>query len=803
MAPTVPIEYTGQRELTVCSKKGLGSMMGKSRKVSKGYSSGFVPDYRHAVETIAESEGFGSSGRVDVEMTASENSYAPKRKAISSNGQDGYDRFGVPIQVFSLSKMSRSDRRDLERKFKNDLEQVRSWQRRITSISSKPITPSPASDIHSNGLKGTPMQNPQRPVKLVADLPSKNKPSTKNRPRPKGPVKPNLPSNANNIMLMKQCETLLKRLMEQEYGWVFNTPVDPEQLKIPDYFNVIKHPMDLGTVKTKLLSGAYSDISEFAADVRLTFTNAMTYNPPGNDVHVMAKEMSKYFEVRWKPIEKKITSNVGELLPPKPNVKAETENAAHMPPSKKVKTSPVENLVKPEIKVKQIMSASEKHKLSADLEPLLPDLPDNIVDFLRQSSANASKASGDEFDKDAEDEIEIDMEALSDDTLFTLRKLIDDYLLDKQKNQSKDSPPVELHDVPGLSTSVIKPEKGNDLADEEVDIGGNDPPMPIFPPVEIDKDSTRRNSKHDSSSSSSSASGSSSSDSDTGSSSSGGSDMAKHAAPRDTPKPRISDPAVNLDQRTTEPDAGDTPNDVVRQNNESVKSPVEPDLKQEAESAPIERTVSPEKLYRAAILRSRFADTIIKAKEKTLEKGDKLASEERERIRKQERARLQAEAKAAKEAVRKAEEAAAAEARRKRELEREAARQALQNKDDDEEEEQEPEADDVPGISNDPEDGEIDGLYIKKDDDEEEEPEAHGVPGTSNDPEDGEIDGLYTKKDIVEEKEPEAPSVTGTSNDPEDGEIDGLYTRQDNDQEEPTETLGAKESNDPEEGEID
>ena len=38
------------------------------------------------------------------------------------------------------------------------------------------------------------------------------------------------------------------------------------------------------------------------------------------------------------------------------------------------------------------------------------------------------------------------------------------------------------------------------------------------------------------------------------------------------------------------------------------------------ESAPPERQVSPEKLYRAALLRNRFADTILKAREKALEK---------------------------------------------------------------------------------------------------------------------------------------------------------------------------------------
>lgn len=36
------------------------------------------------------------------------------------------------------------------------------------------------------------------------------------------------------------------------------------------------------------------------------------------------------------------------------------------------------------------------------------------------------------------------------------------------------------------------------------------------------------------------------------------------------------------------------------------------------ESALAERPVSPDKLYRAALLKNRFADTILKAREKTL-----------------------------------------------------------------------------------------------------------------------------------------------------------------------------------------
>ncbi|XP_019444604.1 PREDICTED: transcription factor GTE8-like isoform X3 [Lupinus angustifolius] len=102
-----------------------------------------------------------------------------------------------------------------------------------------------------------------------------------------------------------QCATVLKILMSQTYSWVFNKPVDPIALKIPDYFRIISQPMDLGTIKTKLEKNVYFGIEEFAADVRLTFSNAMTYNPHSNDVHLMAKDLNKLFERKWKDLEKK------------------------------------------------------------------------------------------------------------------------------------------------------------------------------------------------------------------------------------------------------------------------------------------------------------------------------------------------------------------------------------------------------------------------------------------------------------------------------------------------------------------
>ncbi|KAI3806991.1 hypothetical protein L1987_22911 [Smallanthus sonchifolius] len=599
--------------------------MGKSRKVSK-------PDYRHAVETMADSEGYGSSGRLDTEITGSDDSCAPRNRSMNLNC-DSYQQFGVPMRVLSLSNLSSFERKQLESRLKRELEQVRAFRKNVEDGLL------PLSDVR--------IPNLSRCVKkrVLGRIGNENNSC--------GSKKAVLPPDTGKAMLMKQCDTVLNRLMAHSYGWVFNTPVDVVALKIPDYNTVIKHPMDLGTVKTKLNSGKYVDPWGFAADVRLTFTNAMAYNPRGNDVHLMAETLSKFFEVRWKPIEKKLSVVTDLLVPMRRNV---LETATLMPPLKKRRTSSFGNETKQE-HVKKTMSVAEKQKLSSELEDSLAELPEIIIDFLKESSSNGNAT--------VDDEIEIDIDALSDETLFKLRKLLDDFLVNKQKNMVKaETCEMEIHNESGPSNSSMQTVKVNDVNEEDVDIGGDDPPITSFPPVEIEKDTTVKNSKCSSSSSSSSDSGSSSSsDSDSES------DDANISAIVNNIKDTL-DSEVNLEQTSAVPrDAEDSVNRVgqVEQKSQSVPVSGEVDGRQEA------------------LLRGRFADIILKAQEKTtgkVEKQDRerlrLEKEELEKRRKEEKARLQAEAKAAEEAKRKAELEAAAEAKRKRELEREAARQALQ-----------------------------------------------------------------------------------------------------------------------------
>ncbi|CAK1548329.1 unnamed protein product [Leptosia nina] len=117
---------------------------------------------------------------------------------------------------------------------------------------------------------------------------------------------PQLPKNKEKLSdALKSCNEILKELFSKKhsgYAWPFYKPVDAVLLGLHDYFDIIKKPMDLGTVKQKMDNRAYKTAAEFAADVRLIFTNCYKYNPPDHDVVAMARKLQDVFEMRYAKI---------------------------------------------------------------------------------------------------------------------------------------------------------------------------------------------------------------------------------------------------------------------------------------------------------------------------------------------------------------------------------------------------------------------------------------------------------------------------------------------------------------------
>lgn len=51
-----------------------------------------------------------------------------------------------------------------------------------------------------------------------------------------------------------------------------------------DYLDTISRPMCINQVRTNLYSGVYTNVNQFAKDMRQIWTNAKAYNPPSHQV---------------------------------------------------------------------------------------------------------------------------------------------------------------------------------------------------------------------------------------------------------------------------------------------------------------------------------------------------------------------------------------------------------------------------------------------------------------------------------------------------------------------------------------
>ncbi|KAG6846064.1 hypothetical protein H0H87_006428 [Tephrocybe sp. NHM501043] len=103
---------------------------------------------------------------------------------------------------------------------------------------------------------------------------------------------------------LRACRNALKKLKAHKSAFVFNQPVDPIRDHAPNYFDVIKNPMDLSTMGAKLEEGMYKDRAAFSADFRLMISNAKMYNIAGSYVHNEAINLEIFFEKQWAIISK-------------------------------------------------------------------------------------------------------------------------------------------------------------------------------------------------------------------------------------------------------------------------------------------------------------------------------------------------------------------------------------------------------------------------------------------------------------------------------------------------------------------
>ncbi|XP_039438524.1 bromodomain-containing protein homolog isoform X1 [Culex pipiens pallens] len=136
-------------------------------------------------------------------------------------------------------------------------------------------------------------------------------------------------------------ESTLHRILDQleakDAQEIFREPVDTEE--VHDYLDIVKHPMDLGTMRQKLKSGHYCSIEDLEADFLLMCNNCLTYNNKDTMFYRAGVKMKDAGTIIFRTIRKEL-ERAGILEKPHPQQQQQQAIAAAPVPAPAVAPTP-------------------------------------------------------------------------------------------------------------------------------------------------------------------------------------------------------------------------------------------------------------------------------------------------------------------------------------------------------------------------------------------------------------------------------------------------------------------------------
>ncbi|NXI69016.1 BRDT protein, partial [Anseranas semipalmata] len=156
-------------------------------------------------------------------------------------------------------------------------------------------------------------------------LPSQHCSNIVNPPPPEYINNKNSGCQTNQLQYLQR--VVMKALWRHNFSWPFHHPVDAAALNLPDYYSIIKKPMDLSTIKKRLEHNYYTKAAECIEDFKTMFLNCYIYNKPGDDIVFMAQELEKVFmqKIAHMPPEERV------LIPSKGKRKGKLSEETQQP----------------------------------------------------------------------------------------------------------------------------------------------------------------------------------------------------------------------------------------------------------------------------------------------------------------------------------------------------------------------------------------------------------------------------------------------------------------------------------------
>ncbi|KAL0028826.1 hypothetical protein WJX79_010193 [Trebouxia sp. C0005] len=106
----------------------------------------------------------------------------------------------------------------------------------------------------------------------------------------------------NESQAMQRCLDVVDQLLEEEDAEPFAEPVDAKALGLHNYHQIIRRPMDLGTIKDNLMAEppSYVCSADVLRDVQQVWANCRTYNDEDDAIVDMCDNMERFFYQTWK-----------------------------------------------------------------------------------------------------------------------------------------------------------------------------------------------------------------------------------------------------------------------------------------------------------------------------------------------------------------------------------------------------------------------------------------------------------------------------------------------------------------------
>jgi hypothetical protein len=148
--------------------------------------------------------------------------------------------------------------------------------------------------------KKTPASN--RSKSRAHDVQNSVRSSSRSTRKVNKPNKYREPTPLEGNPLLQKCKSILDQMAGSSHSKIFRQPVDLCQF--PEYQKFIETPMDLSTIRNKLLSGVYTEPHEFIADMQLIFSNSYTFNQnPADKVHQITKKLENVWTNKLKSLQ--------------------------------------------------------------------------------------------------------------------------------------------------------------------------------------------------------------------------------------------------------------------------------------------------------------------------------------------------------------------------------------------------------------------------------------------------------------------------------------------------------------------